>query len=98
VHKVILSVSMGVNGYVEVGPIWKLDLQGLRFFLARGNTHLRYVRDGQPVAQLPFSHSAFFNLLGDLRVVLILTYCQSLVPSRSFLKEDFGRTHRNPAA
>ncbi len=45
----------------------------------------------------PFSHSASFNLSGDLREVLILAYCQSLVPSRSFLKEDLGRTCRNPA-
>jgi hypothetical protein len=32
----------------------KLDLQGLRFFLGRDNVYLRHVRDGQPVAQLPF--------------------------------------------
>jgi hypothetical protein len=46
----------------------------------------------------PFLHSEFFNLSGDLRVVLILAYCRSLVPSRSFLKEDFGGTRRDPAA
>jgi hypothetical protein len=46
----------------------------------------------------PFSHSASFNPSGDLREVLILVCCQSPVPSRSFLKEDFGRTYRNPAA
>jgi hypothetical protein len=42
-------------------------------------------------------HSASFNPSGDLREVLILAYCQSPVPSRSFLKEDFGGTCRNPA-
>jgi hypothetical protein len=45
----------------------------------------------------PFLHSASFNLSRDLREVLILACCQSPVPSRSFLKEDFGRTRRNPA-
>ncbi len=46
----------------------------------------------------PFLHSAFFNPSVDLRVVLILVWCQSPVLSRSFLKEDFGGTRRNPAA
>jgi hypothetical protein len=45
----------------------------------------------------PFLHSESFNSSGDLREVLILACCQSPVPSRSFLKEDFGRTCRNPA-
>ncbi len=34
----------------------------------------------------PFLHSASFNPSGDLREVLILAYCQSPVPSRSFSK------------
>ncbi len=46
----------------------------------------------------PFLHSEFFNPLRALRVVLILAYCQSPVLSRSFLKEVFGGTRRNPAA
>jgi hypothetical protein len=49
-----LGVTMGVNRHVEVGIVWKLDLQGLRFFLGRDNVYLRHVRDGRPVAQLPF--------------------------------------------
>ncbi len=44
----------------------------------------------------PFLHSASFNLSGDLREVVILAWCQSPVSSRSFSKEDFGRTRRNP--
>ncbi len=54
VHKVFLGVPTGVYGHVEVGLVWKLDLQGLGFFLGREDVHLRYVREGQPVAQLPF--------------------------------------------
>jgi hypothetical protein len=45
----------------------------------------------------------FWQILGWIpyfnpsREVLILMCCQSLVPSRSFSKEDFCRTCRNPA-
>jgi hypothetical protein len=53
---------------------------------------------GSWLLSFPFLHSAFFDPSGDLRVVLILAYCQSPVLSRSFLKKDFGGTHRNPAA
>ncbi len=53
-RKVFLGVPMRVYGHVEVGLVWKLDLQGLRFFLGHDNIHLRFIRDGQPVAQLPF--------------------------------------------
>ncbi len=54
VRKVLLGVPTRVYEHVEVGLAWKLDLQGLRFFLGHDNVHLRYVRDGRPVAQLPF--------------------------------------------
>ncbi len=54
VCKVFLGVPTGVNRHVEVGIIRKLDLQGLRFFLGRDDVYLRHVRDGRPVAQLPF--------------------------------------------
>jgi hypothetical protein len=37
VHEVFLIVLMGVNGYAEVGPIGKLDLEDLGFFLGRNN-------------------------------------------------------------
>ncbi len=53
VHKVFHGVPMGEYGHVEVGMVWK-DLQGLRFFLGHRDIHIRYVRDGRPVAQLPF--------------------------------------------
>jgi hypothetical protein len=54
VCKVFLGVTTGVYGHVEVGIVWKLDHEGLRFFLGRDNIRQRYVRDGWPVAQLPF--------------------------------------------
>jgi hypothetical protein len=99
VHKVFLGVPTGVYGHVEVGFVWRLDLQGLRFFLGRDNICLRYVRDGPPVAQLPFLALSILQPVGRLEgVVLILACCQSLVLSWSFLKEDFGSTCKNPAA
>ncbi len=54
VRKVFLGVPTGVNRHVEVGLVRKLDLQGLRFFLGRDDVYLGHVRDGWPVAQLPF--------------------------------------------
>jgi hypothetical protein len=96
--KVFLSVPTGEYGHVEVGLVWKLDLQGLRFFLGHDNVYFRYVGMGGLLLSCSFLHSAFLNPSRDLRVVLILAYCQSPVPSRSFLKEDFGGTRRNPAA
>ncbi len=98
VCKEFLVVPTGVNRHIEVQRVWKLDLENVSFFLGHGNVNLRYVRNGRPVAQLPFLHSAIFNLSGDLREVLISACCQSPVPSRSFLKEDFGGTCRNPVA
>ncbi len=52
---------------------------------------------GGQLLSCPLSHLESFNLLGSLRVVLILACCQSVVLSTSLLKEDFGRTHRNRA-
>ncbi len=66
VCKAFLSVPTGVYGHVEVGLVWKLDLQGLRFFLGRDNVHLRYVRDGWPVAQLPFLVLSILQPVGRL--------------------------------
>ena len=53
-HKVFLSVPMGVNVLVDVGIIRKLDLQNMMIFLGCDDVQLRYVRDGRPVALLPF--------------------------------------------
>ncbi len=96
-REVFLIVPMGVDGHAEVEHIRKLDLEDLGFFLGRDNVYHKNVRNGRPMRQLPFSHSVSFNSSGDLREVLILACCQSPVLSRSFLKEDFGGTHRNPA-
>jgi hypothetical protein len=52
VYKVFLDVPMGVNGHTEVGLVWKLDLENLRFFLGCADVHHRYVRNGWPVGQL----------------------------------------------
>ncbi len=98
VRKVFLGVHTRVNAHIDVGIVWKLDLEHLRFFLGDDNICLSYVRDGWLVARLPFLALRIFNLSGDLRVVLVLGYCQSPVLRTSFLKEDFGRTRRNPAA
>jgi hypothetical protein len=66
VRKVFLGVPMGVYRHVEVGLVWKLDLQGLRYFLGREDIHFRYVRDGQPVAQLPFLALSILQPIGRL--------------------------------
>ncbi len=52
--KVFLVVPRGVNGHTEVRLVRKLDLENLRFFLGHDNVNHRYVRNGRPVAQLPF--------------------------------------------
>jgi hypothetical protein len=54
VSKVFLVVPMGLNGHTDLWRIWKLDLEDLRFFLGREDVNHRYVRNGQPVRQLPF--------------------------------------------
>ncbi len=89
VHEVFIVVPTGVNGHTEVGHVGKLDLEDLRLFLGRDSVYHRDVRNGRPMRQLSLLDSAFFNLSEDLREVLILAWCQSPVPSRSFLKEDF---------
>jgi hypothetical protein len=97
VCEVFLVVPTQVDGHAEVGRVWKLDLEDLGFFHGRDNVYHRNIRNVRPMRHCPFLHSASYNPSGDLREVLILAYCQSPVPSRSFLKEDFGRTCRNPA-
>jgi hypothetical protein len=52
--KLFVSVPMGEDGHVEVRIIQKPDLQDLRFLLGRHDIHLSELRDGRPVAQLPF--------------------------------------------
>ncbi len=60
------QLPMGVYGHVEVGLVWKLDLQGLWFFLGHDDVHLRYVQDGQLVAQLPFLALTILQPVGRL--------------------------------
>ncbi len=88
--KYSLVFPRGVNGHIEVGIVGKLDLQDLRFFLGHDDIRLSYIQDGRLVTQLPILHSEFFNPLGDLRVELILAYCQSPVLSTSFLKKTLA--------
>ncbi len=64
--KIFLGVPTGVYGHVEVGLVWKLDLQGLRFFLGRDKIHLRYLWDGRLVAQLPFLALSILQPIGGL--------------------------------
>ncbi len=66
VRKVFLGVPTGLYGHVEVGIVWKHDLQGLRFFLGRDNIRLRYLRDGRPIAQLPFLALSILQPVGRL--------------------------------
>ncbi len=68
----IPHVPTGVDGHVEDGPVRKLDLQTLRFFLCGYKNCWWDVWNGWPTAQLPFLHSKSFNPPGALRVVLIL--------------------------
>jgi hypothetical protein len=66
VCKVFLVVSTGVNGHAAVGCDRKLDLENLRFLLGRDDVHLRYIRDGRPVAQLPFLALSILQPVGRL--------------------------------
>jgi hypothetical protein len=66
VCKEFLGAPMGVYGHVEVGLVWKLALQGLRFFLGHDDIHLRCVRDGWPVAQLPLLALSILQPFGRL--------------------------------
>jgi hypothetical protein len=66
VCKVFLSVPMGIDGHVETGIIWKLDLQNLRFLLGSYKIHLRDIQDGWPIAQLPFLAYGFLQPIGRL--------------------------------
>jgi hypothetical protein len=66
VCKVFFGVPTRVNRHVEVGLVWKLDLQDLRFFLGRDNVYLRHVQDGRSVAQLPFLPLSIIQPVGSL--------------------------------
>jgi hypothetical protein len=67
VCKVFLSVpTTGVDGHVETGIIPKPDLQYLRFLLGSYDIHLRDIRDGWPVAQLPFLALGILQPIGNL--------------------------------
>ncbi len=65
-HKVFLVVSTRVNVHFDVGIVRKLDLQNLRIFLGCDNVRLKYVRDRQPVAQLPFLALRILQPVGRL--------------------------------
>ncbi len=65
-HKVFLGIPTGEYRHVKVGLTWKLDLQGLRFFLGRDNVYFRYVRNGWPVAELPFLKLSILHPIGRL--------------------------------
>jgi hypothetical protein len=86
--KVFFIVPTGVNGITEVGLIRKLDLENLRFFVGRDNVNLRYVRNGWPVAQLPF---LALGILQPVRRLEGGTHF-GVLPESGFkqLKEDFG--------
>jgi hypothetical protein len=54
VREVFLVVPTGVDGHAEVGHVRKLDLEDLGFFLGSDDVNHRYLRNGQPMRQLPF--------------------------------------------
>jgi hypothetical protein len=98
VGNLFLVVPMGVNRHVEVGLSGSLTLKTWGSSLSVTVSITGTYGMGSRLLSCPFLHSESFNLSGVLRVVLILACCQSPVLHRSFLKEDFGGTHRNPAA
>ncbi len=55
-------------------------------------------RMGGQLLSCPFFHSESFNSLRMLRMVVILAYCQSVVPSTSLVNVDLGSAHRNQVA
>jgi hypothetical protein len=96
-HEVFLVVPTGLDGHAEVGSVRKLDLEDLGFFLGRDDINHRNIRNGRPMRQLPFLALSILQPVRRLEGGTHLARCQSLVPSKSFLKEDFWGTRRNPA-
>ncbi len=98
--KVFLIVPTGLNVHVDVdvGIVRKLDLEKLRFFLRRDDVHHMYVWDRRPVTQLPFLALSILQPIGRLEGSTHFGVLSESVLNRSFLKEDFGGTCRNPAA
>jgi hypothetical protein len=62
----VFGVPTGLNRHNEVGLVRKLDLQSLRFSLGRDDVYLRHVRDGWPVAWLPFLALSIIQPVGSL--------------------------------
>jgi hypothetical protein len=98
VCKVFLGVLMGVDGHVENGTIWKLDLQTCNSSLVVTKSVTGTYGTGVWLLCCLFLHSKSFNPSGALRIELILVCCQSAALSMSLLKEDLGGIHRNTAA
>ncbi len=97
-RKLFLSVSMRVNGHVEVRIVRKPDLEDLRFVLRCDKVRLSHVQDGWPVAQQPFLAVRILQPIRRLEGSTHFGIMPESSTENKFLKEDFGRTRRNPAA
>jgi hypothetical protein len=97
VHKVFLGVPMGLYGHVEVGIIWKHDLQGLRFFLGCDNIHLRYLRDGRLVAQLPFLALSIIQPVGRLESSTHFGVLPEFSTKQEFLERQLWQNSYEPS-
>ncbi len=93
--KIILNVPLGEDGQLMTVPLGSLILRlsGISLVVT-GSVRGTYGMGGRLLSCL-FLHSKSFSPLGLSRLVLILGCCQSVVLSKSLLKEDLGRTHRN---
>ena len=90
--KVFLSVPTGVDGHVETGIIRKLDLQNLRLLLGSYEIHLRDIRNGCTIAQLPF---LAFGILQPIRRLEGSTHLGVLPKSRTEHKPLEQRLQQN---
>jgi hypothetical protein len=95
VRKIILIVPTGVDRHAEVGRVGKLHLENLKILLGHDDVYHRDVREKRPMRQLPLLALSVLQPVWGLEGGTHF----GVMPesgSRSFSKEDFGRTRRNP--
>jgi hypothetical protein len=94
--KVFLGILSGEDGRVEKRvPLGSLILRLSSTSLVVIRSVRRTYRMGSRLLSYPLLYSKSFSPSGLLKMVLILVYCQSVVPSTSLLKEDLARTCGN---
>ena len=96
-RKLFLSVHTGVDGHIEMGIIRKPDLQDLRFLLGRHNIRLSGIRDGRPVAQLPFLALGILQPIGSLEGSTYFGILPEYDTDHEFLERRLWRDSEEPS-